>query len=335
MVVSNVILPVFFIIFLGFLLRLLGKLDVRVFSRTQLYILSPALVFSSIAGAEVGTPLLLKVLLYVTFLVVVLLGISQGAAFLMGRGRPERHAMALTSAFMNAGFYGIPVCMLAFGRQGLVYATVFMVASATVQATLGIFIASAGSRRAVEAIGTVLRVPLLYSVVLARFLLRFDLLPPEPLMEMIDLLGRAAIPIGLILLGMQLERIAFEPGKRPAEAGALAGPSDGSAAAEGAPAFDNPAKEAHARRRDMAGGLVSGMVRILAGFAAAIVILSFFDFDPLFRKVIIVESSMPTAVAAVVYATEFNCRPRLVAMGILASTLASVVSLSLILGFLE
>ena len=45
---------------------------------------------------------------------------------------------------MNTGFYGIPVCMLAFGDWGLVYATIYMVASSITQSTLGIFLASAG-----------------------------------------------------------------------------------------------------------------------------------------------------------------------------------------------
>jgi predicted permease len=50
--------------------------------------------------------------------------------------------------------------------------------------------------------------------------------------------------------------------------------------------------------------------------------------------VIIVESSMPTAVNAVVYATEFKCGPKLVAVGILAATLGSMLSVTLVLEYL-
>jgi len=48
----------------------------------------------------------------------------------------------------------------------------------------------------------------------------------------------------------------------------------------------------------------------------------------------LVQAAMPTAVNAVVYATEFECRPRLVAIGILSSTLISVGSITMILSFL-
>jgi predicted permease len=121
------------------------------------------------------------------------------------------------------------------------------------------------------------------------------------------MLGQAAIPLGLLLLGMQLERMISRARAERMSSGA---------------------------RRDLAGGLIAGVLRIAGGFSFAILIIRFFEFDPLLRKVLIVESAMPTAVNAIVYATEFECRPRLVAVGIMASTFASIVSITLILRFL-
>lgn len=335
MVITNVILPVFFIIFLGFLLRRFGKLDEKVFSRAQLYILSPALVFMAMARAEAGTVLVLRVLLYVGILMAITLAVTQGIGLLLRGDRAERNAMSLVSVFMNSGFYGIPVCLLAFGEPGLIFATTFVVASSIIQSTFGIFLASAGSRRASEALATVFKVPLVYAIVLARVLVYVDALPPEPLMKMVDLLGQAAIPIGLLLLGMQLDRIVRRPFGRPAE------PEPGTAAVSVRPAGPageaipvGPAGEAIPVGRDVTAAVISAALRILGGFTVAMLLVDFFDFDPVLRSVIIVESAMPTAVNAVVYATEFNCRPRLVAMGILIATLASLLSITLILGYL-
>lgn len=305
MVLTEVILPVFFIIFLGFLLRKFGKLDEHVLSRTLLYIFSPALVFMAVARAEVETILILRIFLFTTTAAVVVLAVSQGIGFALRGKRDERQALSVTSVFMNAGYYGIPVCLLAFGEIGMVYATIFVVTTATLQSTLGIFLASAGSRKASESLLNVFRVPLIYAIVLARLLAHFGALPPEPLMRMITMLGQAAIPLGLLLLGMQLERIIYDRG--------------GSAQ--------------QTARRDLAGGLIAAALRILGGFAVAVLIVPFFDFEPMLEKVLIVECAMPTAVAAVVYATEFNCRPRLVAVGIMASTLVSILSVTLILRY--
>lgn len=372
MVITSVILPVFFIIFLGFLLGRFGRIDVNVISRTQLYILSPALVFMAMARAEVETPVILRVLLYVVILVGVVLGVVQSIGFMLRGDRAERNAMSLVAVFMNSGFYGIPVCMLAFGDIGVVYATTFVVCSSMVQATLGIFIASAGTRRAADALWTVAKVPLIHAIILARILTHFSLLPSEPFMKMINMLGQAAIPVGLLLLGMQLDRVitglravgragravAVPAGTVSGGAVAVSGAGGAVASAMGGESANAPGAAARAGgngaggntqnsrsapgaplaplgRIEIAGGVIAALLRIAGGFGAALLILRFFDFDPMLRNVLIVESSMPTAVHAVVYATEFNCRPRLVTIGILTATLLSIASITLILNYIS
>lgn len=307
-VITNVVLPVVFVVLLGYLLRRLGGLDEHAFSRAQIYILSPALVFTALAGSDAAMPLILKVLLQVLLMSTLLLGVVQGIGFASKSGRNERNAMSLAAVFTNSGFYGIPVCMLAFGEMGVIYASIYVACSATFQATIGIYIASSGTRKAREALASVFKVPIIYAIILGKLLSHFRMLPPEPFMKMIDLMGKSAIPLGLLLLGMQLERIVSE-----SSAAHLAG---GEA------------------RRDLLGGTASGVLRIAGGFILGLLVVQLFDFDPVLKKVIIVESAMPTAVNAVVYATEFGCRPKLVTIGILTSTLISVVSISVILNWL-
>jgi predicted permease len=312
MVITEVILPIFSIIFLGFLLRRFGGVRPRPFARAQLYVLGPALVFSAMARAEGMSLVVVKIFLYIAVLSGVILGVAQGIAYLMRGSREDRQAMSLAAVFMNSGFYGIPVCMLAFGDIGFVYATGYVVASATLQSTLGIFIASAGRRRAPDALLTVIKVPLIWAIVVARLAAHFDTMPPEPFMKMINMLGQAAIPIGLLLLGMKLEEIVRDlAGKKRA-----------------AEALERPGMSY------IAGGLIAAALRIGGGFLVALAVVRLFDFEPTLEKVIIVESSMPTAVNAVVYATEFKCGPKLVAVGILAATLGSMLSVTLVLEYL-
>jgi len=348
-VITEVILPIFSIIILGFLLKRFGGVQPRPFSRTQLYILSPALVFSAMARADGMTFTVLKIFLYIALLSGVILGAAQGIAYLMRGTREDRQAMSLAAVFMNSGFYGIPVCMLAFGDIGFVYATAYVVASATLQSTLGIFIASAGQRRVPDALLTVVKVPLIWAIVVARFLAHFDALPPEPFMKMINLLGQSAIPLGLLLLGMQLEGVVRDLwGRKAAAAGGVSPPGDDSNLVDGgarpAPGNSLPgplglraAAEGACPAPGMSyirGGLIAAALRIVGGFFVALVVIRLFDFEPTLKKVILVESSMPTAVNAVVYATEFRCGPKLVAVGILAATLGSMATITLILEYL-
>ncbi len=325
MVITEVILPIFSIIILGFLLKRLGGVEPRPFSRTQLYILSPALVFSAMARADGMTLTVLEIFLYIAILSGVILGAAQGIAYLMRGTREDRQAMSLAAVFMNSGFYGIPVCMLAFGDIGFVYATAYVVASATLQSTLGIFIASAGRRRVPEALLTVIKVPLIWAIVAARLLAHFDALPSEPFMKMINLLGQSAIPLGLLLLGMQLEGVVRDLWSRKAALSGAATVPAGTDAADSCPA---PGMSY------IHGGLIAAALRIVGGFFVALVVIRLFDFEPTLKKVILVESSMPTAVNAVVYATEFRCGPKLVAVGILAATVGSMATITLILEYL-
>jgi len=337
LVLTKVILPVFFIIFLGFLLRRYGKVDLKTFARAQLYILSPALAFMSLAKAEADTGLILRVLFFIVCLEAVLLGISLGIGFMTRRDRAERQAIAITSVFMNTGFYGIPVCMLAFGDWGLVYATIYMVASSITQSTVGIFLASAGQQSVRQAFVSIFKVPLIWSIVIARLLVYLHALPSEPLMKMINLLGEAAIPVGLLLLGMQLERIILESAAWRATFAAGRSGDFGVGEEHNGVAPGGSCEPGYPGvlelKRDISGGLTSAAIRILGGLAVSYGIIQLFHFNANMNQVLIVQSSMPTAVNAIVFATEFNCRPRLVAVGILASTLASIASITLIIRY--
>jgi predicted permease len=53
------------------------------------------------------------------------------------------------------------------------------------------------------------------------------------------------------------------------------------------------------------------------------------------RSVCIVESSMPTAVMASIVAVEFDAHPKIVTGIIFASTLASIITLTVLLGILK
>ncbi|MBD3180505.1 MAG: hypothetical protein GF417_13530 [Candidatus Latescibacteria bacterium] len=311
---TEVILPIFFIVFLGAVLRRLGGVDEKVFSRTQLYILSPALIFAALTRNSTELSLLLEALLFIAILSVTLFSVAQGAGFLLREDRVTRNAVSLASMFSNSGFYGIPVCMLAFGDQGVVYAAIFVAGSSTMQSTLGIYTASAGRKTPGQAFRTILRVPMLYSIVLAKLLLYLNALPPESFMKMINLLGNSAIPLGLLLLGMQLEGIISQLLRSRNKI--------------------VPERETKMDGRAAALGGMGALIKLAGGFAAALILVRIFGFSGVMGKVFVVEAAMPTAVNAVVFATEFDCRPEIVTVGILISTLASIFTITMVLGYL-
>jgi hypothetical protein len=104
--------------------------------------------------------------------------------------------------FPNSGNMGLPLCLFAFGEEGLALAIVFFAISATLQFTVGIGIAagSADPKR-------LLRMPLTYAVLAALLVLLFDLPVPGWLANTSDLLGGITIPLMLIALGVSLAQL--------------------------------------------------------------------------------------------------------------------------------
>src|SRR5207249_703754 len=131
--------------------------------------------------------------------------LARVAAIPLGLNRAELSAFLLVSMFSNGGNYGLPVVMFAFGTEALSHGTVYFVTSAILTYTLGVLIAAAGKRSMPRALAGVAKVPAIYGVTAAAFVLLTGLPVPVPLMRPVGLLSDAALPMMILVLGMQLE----------------------------------------------------------------------------------------------------------------------------------
>jgi predicted permease len=75
----------------------------------------------------------------------------------------------------------------------------------------------------------------------------------------------------------------------------------------------------------------SVLIRLVASPLIAWVLCSLLGIGGLERQVLIVQAAMPTAVMTTVLATEFDAAPRLVAAAVLATTLLSMATVSVVL----
>jgi len=197
---------------------------------------------------------------------------------------------------INAGNYGIPLNEFAFGRPGMERATVYYVASAVIANTYGVFLASRGTASARQALLNVFKLPMVYCLVIGLALNITGTALPLPLQRVADLLGSAAVPAMLVLLGMQLARASLRGQIKPIL-------------------------------------LSAGMRLVVAPLVAAGLVIAF-GIGGLTRDVILVESAMPTAVITSALAIQFDADGDFVAASILLSTVASIVTLSLLLALL-
>jgi len=292
------ILPVFIAAGLGYLLDRKFHLDVKTISRTSFYVLAPCLIFtsltrSSISGEEFGQIILLEVLV-----TAVLLAITWGTVRMAGLTRQEESAFLLSVLFVNAGNYGLSVNLFAFGEEALARALVYFASSTVILNTLGIFLASRGQADVKAALLNVFKVPMVYAVALA-FVARSLPWPvtETPWFRGLDTVGRAGVPIMLLLLGMQLARNSL----------------------------------GHELKRISAATLMRLVLAPLLSLAIAAIMGLTGDT----RRASVLEASMPTAVTSVILALEFDVLPDFVTGVIFLSTLLSPLSLTVLIALLR
>lgn len=204
---TSAVLPVLSVAAVGYFLGSRRDIDVDPLNVVTIYVLTPALVFYSIATSDVSGATAALVFGGVFVFVALMAIIATGVGRLTNESGETLGALVLTSTFPNAGNFGIPLCAFAFGAIGRSTAVLFLTAQAVTMYTFGVFVASRGQAGGVtEAIREVFGLPLVYALAAGGLARALDVLPPTDtaIMQTVRLTGDAAIPVMLLLLGIQL-----------------------------------------------------------------------------------------------------------------------------------
>ncbi len=289
----NNILPAFLIIGAGVLLDRKLHVDQRSLSRTALYVLSPCLIFSLISTSTVDPASFTQMALFslVSALVMVAIAFAVGKALRWPARKID--GLVLSTAFVNSGNFGLSVILFAYGEEGLALASAFFVVSSVAAHTIGAFFAARGDGGSVRAMGRVLRLPGIYAFALAMALRLLHVTVPAMLMSPINLVGRAAVPVLLLMLGLQLSQTRL----------------------------------GH-QNRDVAVGVV---LRLVVGALSAMALAALMGLQGLAMRVGIVEAATPTAVTSSLMAVEFGADPEYVTSVIFFSTLLSALTLTILI----
>lgn len=290
MLFVQVILPVFLIAAAGFFFDRKSAADLRTLANSALYLFAPSLVFSALMKRTVESAVLgrlaLFMLLYTGLICLLAWCVSRCLRFDNNTSR----AFTLTTSMMNIGNFGMPLVFFAYGEAALNISVLLFVLFNIPLGTLAIVIAQGQGVKWPEALKNTLKIPVFYSVILALLCKMTNWQPPEFILRATDLLGQAAIPVMLVLLGMQLSRTKVYN---------------------------------HWGFFSLSTG-----IRLLAGPLLALLLVTLLDLDGLTRKIVILQTSTPSAVMPLLYCIRFNTRPDLVSGSILLSTLCSALTLT-------
>ncbi len=290
------ILPIFLVASAGFLLSRSIEIDPRSVSRVIFYLFSPCLVFQLLTESQLDGGEAISIAAFAVA-ITVLSGII---TWLVARAlKFDRHLMAamlLTTMFTNAGNFGLSLVAFAFGKDALAYASIFFITSATMIYTIGVMVASMGKTDFKRALLSLLRLPTLYALMLALLFNNTGWALPVPLGRSVELLGRAAIPGMLVLLGMQLQQSTMTQYK-------------------------------------LALGLAT-VIRLVISPLIGLGLSPLLGLQGAAHQASMIEGSMPTAVMTTVLATEFDVHPAFVTTTVTITTLLSPLTLTPILAIL-
>lgn len=292
----TVVLPVFLVAGAGVLLQRLRPVNPAPLGQVVLYAFAPALAFYNLATSTVEAPLFGHIAVFTLLLIGAMYLLGWLTAHLLRLDQVGRSSLLLSVVFMNAGNMGLSVSLLAFGQEGLALALVFFIVEATLGNTLGIYIAARGEANSRQALVQVLRMPLLYSALLGLLVNLLHWPVPHPVMQATRLMSQAAIPGLLVVLGIQVGSSWKRPPWKPLTASLL--------------------------------------LRLGGSVLVALLLVRLLGIEGLARKVLMLQAAMPTPVFVTVFATQFRLDANFLTSAVVASSLASMVSLTLLLAWL-
>ncbi|GLQ33967.1 malonate transporter [Amylibacter marinus] len=215
--ISQIILPVFFIIALGYGARWRGSVDDQQ-SDTLAYFAQnfaiPALLFNAVAHLNLrevfNAPLFVSY--YLPALVVFLLGMILARAFFK-RTAGQSVSIGFTGLFSNTVLLGLPIMELAFGPASMTSNYALISVHVPFCYTIGITCMEilradgAGFWVIIKAIGRAIFKNTLAMALIAGFAFNFSgLVLPEVVERALDMMVRAALPVALFSLGAVLFR---------------------------------------------------------------------------------------------------------------------------------
>ncbi len=296
-VLWQVVLPVFLVAGLGVALQRGIGLNARALSQATFYVFSPCLAFATLYKLNLHGDGLVSAILFALTMAALMGLIGLVLARSLGYSRTVTSATLLTLINSNTGNYGLPLNQFAFGQAGLQIAVLYYVMNATLANSVGVYIASAGRANVRQALRNVARAPLVYATFVALLANAMRWPIPDPVFKAVSLSGQAAVPVMLIILGINLGRLGTH---------------------------------VHWSRT-----MPVTFVKLGVGPVLAWLLSGWMGMAGLARAVAIVQASTPTAVMSTVLSTEFDCEPEYVAEIVFVTTVVSIITLTTVVALVK
>ncbi len=215
--------PFFALVLLGWTVvrcRLLALESIPGLNAFVLFFALPCMLFRFSATTPIAQLLDASVVTVYLASALGMVALATGMARRQGLRWCDAAFGALTAAFPNSGFMGVPLLIALFGSAAAAPAIVALALDMVVTSSLCIALSQLGAQAApglrgtgnparaatMRALRSIVANPLPWSITLGTLVSAIGLLPPAPLMRAVDMLSDAASPVALFALGAMLAR---------------------------------------------------------------------------------------------------------------------------------
>jgi len=302
-IILNSIIPIFILIFLGYIVDKKFKLDMNTLTKINFYLFVPAFSFVNIYTTDISIDLVRVIALAVTFLGINFV-FGAGLAKLLKMPRKTGKAFENALMFYNSGNIGVSLMTLVFSNPPFIVdgeapfleiALAVQIMTLLVQNlttnTIG-FINSGGEGMTLKkGIVQVVKMPTLYTITCA---ILFKFLPFDftvtPVWPVLEFLRNGMVSIALATLGVQLAKTRIN--------------------------------------LKMKLPYIAAFCRLIGGPAAAFVLIKLFGFEGILAQAIFISSSAPTAVNTALLSAECKGDVDFAVQTVTVSTLLSAATMT-------
>ncbi len=289
----NVMAPVLIAIAIGFCWgRSRVPYAAEFVTRAVMNVGAPCLVVSAISQAEISGEGFAQVALAAT---VVLSGTALLGTLVIRLIGGDIRALLSPIVFPNTGNMGLPLCLFAFGEEGLALAVAFFMVQMTTLMIFGVALMSRTGSGLAATLKDLLRQPLIHAIVIALLLLVGDVQFPVWVESTLELLGAFTIPLMLLTLGVSLSSLSTVGWWH---------------------------------------SLGFSVLRIGGGLAFAWLAVSWMGMTGIARNVVLLQAIMPAAVFNYLLALKYDRHPGAVAGIVVTSTVMALVAVPILLAIL-
>ncbi|MGD1948296.1 MAG: AEC family transporter [Leptolyngbyaceae cyanobacterium] len=289
-ILISAILPIALVALVGVWVGKAFTLERQTLARLSIYALVPALVLSSLAQTTLAlgnaVAIVITFILNTTLLYLLAVILSKVLKF----SSDEKKSLIATTIFANVGNMGLPFVLFSLGEAGLERAVVYLVGSSLM--TASIFPIVLKGEGVLNGLRYTLCLPVLWAAIAGLILQGANTELPIPIERGVTLLSDGAIPVALLMLGIQLSETSFIFGRYE---------------------------------------LMGAGLRLLVSPLLAFNIANLVGLTDIDRQVVVLQSAMPVAVSSLIWVTELGGDTVRVARTIVISTLLSLGTLPVVL----